>query len=290
MNNQERKGNRYWGFIDFEFQSAIGSRKADLISVGLVIYDTKDEQVIETFYSLIKPCNPVTKKVSKLTGLTNEVLSDAPKWITVSKGLEQLLKKYRHDISIFAYSDNDARTVEQVCQKYRIRNIFTGRNRIKDASVIIMKKMKLQGQALFEEMPSLSRLADFYHIEFEHKHNALEDAKVLGEVFEKTIRGVYREKTLVLPFLRNQVKPHIKDLEWDGLVFNHLSRKQDGSFELALWQGNFKWTFNAVRCGGRYQIQNRRSYEQLPLVKKQLLNHVLILVSHSEQELINLIA
>ena len=185
VKNRNEKQKRYWGFIDFEFQSAIGNRRADLISVGIVIYDTQEELFIDKYYSLIRPDKPVTGRVSRLTGLSNELLKVANDWTEVSRSVESFLRDYRQSILIYAYSDNDARTVEQVCRKYRMRNLFQKELRIRDASVIIQQKMRLFGNQLFEKAPSLSRLATFYDIDFKNKHNALEDARVLGAVFKK---------------------------------------------------------------------------------------------------------
>lgn len=289
MKNHNQKQKRYWGFIDFEFQSTVGNRKADLISVGLVIYDTKEKCFIDEYYSLIKPDKPITAKVSRLTGLTNETLKDADTWRDVSSEIEAFLKRYRWNISIYAYSDNDARTVEQVCRKYRMKNLFQGELRIRDASVILVRRMKLFGYVLFEEMPSLSRLATFYHVDFKNKHNALEDARVLGVVFEKTMAGGYRKRKIVLPHLRKHVSLFIKDLEWDGSVFNNLSLDSSDSFELAVWQGNYKYRFDVKKKEQYYEVCNAELLQELCVLKKQLVNHVLILISFDESELIKLL-
>ena len=289
VKNQKGKLKRYRGFIDFEFQSAMGQRKADLISVGLVIYDTKDKQVVNEFYSLIRPSRPITKRVSKLTGLTNEELKTADEWLMVSKRLEQKLKPYRNEIFIYAYSDNDARTVEQVCQKYRIRNIFKGDFKIRDASLIILRRMKIFGHSLFEEMPSLSRIASYYGVDFKNKHNALEDARILGIIFEKTMEGVFAKRRLCIPFLAAQVAPFIKDLEWSGCIFNTVSLKEDGSLELFVWQKNYKYKIPLNKRKGRYELKEVKNYHKLSSTKKQLVNRVLILLSFNEKELTKLL-
>lgn len=289
MKNRNEKQKRYWGFIDFEFQSAIGNRRADLISVGIVVYDTKEKLFMDKYYSLIKPDKPVTERVSRLTGLSNELLKNANDWKEVSGTVEEFLKGYRQNILIYAYSNNDARTVEQVCKKYRMRNLFQKELRIRDASVIIQRRMKIFGNSLFEKAPSLSRLATFYNIEFKNKHNALEDARVLGAVFEKTMMGVYSHKEIVLPYLRENVSSFIKDLEWDGSVFNNLSLDANNRFELVVWQGNHSHRFFIEKRKTGYAVYNDELIQELRGETKQLLNHVLIMITFDETELINLL-
>lgn len=289
MKNRNEKQKRYWGFIDFEFQSAIGNRRADLISVGIVIYDTQEELFIDKYYSLIRPDKPVTGRVSRLTGLSNELLKVANDWTEVSRSVESFLRDYRQSILIYAYSDNDARTVEQVCRKYRMRNLFQKELRIRDASVIIQQKMRLFGNQLFEKAPSLSRLATFYDIDFKNKHNALEDARVLGAVFKKTMIGDYRQREVVLPYLRESVASFIKDLEWDGSVFNNLSLDDNNRFELAVWQGNYRHRLFIEKKNNGYAVCNHESLQELKSEKKQLVSHVLIMITFDEQELVRLL-
>lgn len=289
VKNRNKKTKRYWGFIDFEFQSAIGNRRADLISIGLIVYDTKEKRFVDEYYSLIKPTKPITKKVSKLTGLTNETLKDAKEWKDLSKSVEVFLKNYKKDIYIYAYSDNDARTVEQVCRKYRIKNIFKGEFKIRDASVIIVRRMRVLGHPLFEVLPSLSRLADFYDIEFKNKHNALEDAKILALVYQNTMAGIYHKKQVLLPFLKENISVFIKDLEWNGSVFNTLSLNKDNVFELSVWQGSFKHRLEIKKENRVYAVLNDIAFKELSTNKRQLVNHVLILIAIDESELTKLL-
>ena len=54
-----------------------------ITEIAIIVHDT--EKVIETFSTLINPESNVSPFVTRLTGITNEMLRDAPKFHEVAK-------------------------------------------------------------------------------------------------------------------------------------------------------------------------------------------------------------
>lgn len=61
--------------FDFE-TTGLNSKEHEIIQVGAIKY--RNEKIIDSYESLIKPSSPISPKITKLTGITNEMVVDAP--------------------------------------------------------------------------------------------------------------------------------------------------------------------------------------------------------------------
>ena len=86
-------------FFDAEFNAGMdyktGEKVNEIISIGLVICDS-EYNGLKKYYSLVKPVSktPVFPMITKMTGITTEMLKDQPSFAEVSNKLTEQIKKY----------------------------------------------------------------------------------------------------------------------------------------------------------------------------------------------------
>lgn len=71
------------GYVVFDLETTgLSPFKDEIIEIGAVRVD-KDGKIVGTFTTLVKPSQPVSEFIQNLTGISNEMLSDAPSIYTV---------------------------------------------------------------------------------------------------------------------------------------------------------------------------------------------------------------
>ena len=66
------------GYVVFDLETTgLSPFKDEIIEIGAVKVD-KEGQIVDTFTTLVKPARPVSEFIRNLTGISNEMLADAP--------------------------------------------------------------------------------------------------------------------------------------------------------------------------------------------------------------------
>lgn len=162
--------------IDIE-TTGLDSSKDKILSIGAVKYNESSKKY-KTFYQVVKSECDIPDKISKLTGLTNEILvSDG---VDIKEALEEL-RKFIGDRIIIGYNLTFdykflAREYEKLGQK-----IFM--NELEDLLPIIKRKN------LFLDNYKLSTVLKEYGIENQDAHNALSDARATLDLLNKLIEN-----------------------------------------------------------------------------------------------------
>lgn len=167
----------YHIFVDFEMTCGFdrnfitGAPIHEIIEIGAVKLD-EDYVVVDRFVMKIKPqyCTQLSRKCTKLTGITDRELADAP---TLDEALilfEDWIGSGR--VRIFSWSDSDKKQLEQECKTkglyHTMPEVF---QRWLDFQRIFMR---VYG---FERQVSLRNAMEWIGFDFEGKqHNALYDA------------------------------------------------------------------------------------------------------------------
>ena len=164
-------------YIDFEATQP----EQEIISIGVYSDDEK------SFYSLVKPqFSSVSKYITDMTGITNEML-DKEYDLNVVLG-DLYTWCYNQESAIvnwhfYSYGDSDVDFL-----KHSLPNI-TGENALIIASLMIatMKDYSKNVAKYFRGTTSLIKAFNYLEeLEKQQKHNALDDAKMLADVFMKT--------------------------------------------------------------------------------------------------------
>lgn len=162
-------------FIDFEATQYSN----EIISIGCI------RENGEEFYSLVNPGKKITPFITNLTGITNEMLINAPSPEVVFKDFFNWCAEYEEDLPVFYCYGN--------CDINFVRKNFNNSKNFKAKSIL-----GYIYSGLFDYEPavrkhfgliqavSLSKVASYYQeAEVTQTHNALEDAKMLKFVYEQ---------------------------------------------------------------------------------------------------------
>ena len=167
-------------FIDFEATQP----EQEIISIGAYSEDTF------AFHNLVKPqFSVVSSYIADMTGITNEILEDKFDLDTVLCGLYDWCYRQQPSLTkweFYSYGDSDVDFL-----KHSMCNIHSERALIV-ASIMIatMKDYSQQVKKFFGGSTSLIKAFNFLKdLENKQHHNALEDAKMLADVYQKVENG-----------------------------------------------------------------------------------------------------
>ncbi|MFQ6014494.1 MAG: helicase C-terminal domain-containing protein [Anaerolineae bacterium] len=154
---------RIYVALDIETTGLKAERDA-IIEIGAVKF--RDDQVLETWSSLVNPGRPLPYKIQLLTGITNEELASAPPLFALSEPLTRFVRDYPivgHNISF------DLKFLNQ----YGIALANHAVDTFELASTIMPHASRY----------SLATLAEELGIEFPEQHRALADAMATKDLF-----------------------------------------------------------------------------------------------------------
>ena len=190
--------------IDIETTS---SNPANCEILELAAVRVRNNEIVETFNSLIKPPVPIPEPIIELTGITNDMVSCAP---TVDKEIEKYLSFIGDDIilghNIYTF---DVNVIYDICVKL---GLSTFSNNMLDTFYF--------AQHCNIDVPNLklSTLTMFFEIEHEHAHRALHDCianhecyQKLKTFYDKDFRFKYKDKVPRKSFVR--LSENTKQLE-----------------------------------------------------------------------------
>ena len=139
----------------------------EITEIGAV--KIKGGKITEQFTSLIKPDSRIPEEITKLTGIDDALVKDAPKIFTV---LPDFLKFTENAVVVAQNAEFDSSFIK----KYAYSADYAFDNEIKDT--MILGRQVIAGLAHY----NLKTLAEYFGITFHH-HRALSDAYATAEVF-----------------------------------------------------------------------------------------------------------
>ena len=173
--------------------------KMETIEIGAVMLDDNFQE-ISSFKSYIKPeyNDCIVKKITQLTGITDEMVAFAPVFEKALKSFTEWCISQGDDIIIHAWSDSDYRQIkkEMLLKEYEIADYET--KILAEEWLDFQKEFDLHMG--FMHMLSLKNALNMAGIEFSGtEHDALDDARNTAElfrafkdkdIFEKTLRKI----------------------------------------------------------------------------------------------------
>ena len=190
--------NDRYSIIDIETS---GSFKKGHKITELAIINMDGDNVVEEFSTLINPERNIPFYISKLTGITNEMVCDAPKFFEVAKKIVEMTKG-RIFVAHNVYFDFNF-------IKHEFAELGYTYSRDKLCTVKLARK-NLPGYDSY----SLGRICSDLGIKIKNRHRALGDALATVELFKLILNKDNRpdlEKTKLL------IPPHINPKEIENL-------------------------------------------------------------------------
>lgn len=180
---------RTYAIVDIETTG--GMFKRDKITeIAIVLHDGK--KIIKQFSSLVNPERSIPPEITRITGITTEMVSEAPKFYELAKEIVELLDGaifVAHNVRFdYTFIKNEFRslgytfTKRQLCTVKLSRRAFPGLHSY-----------------------SLGSLIREFDIEVDARHRALDDTLATVEVFEKIVESFDSPDALKL-FINQGIK------------------------------------------------------------------------------------
>ncbi len=171
---------RVYAIVDLETTGGIAKRDK-ITEIGIVLYN--GDEIIQTYQSLINPGRSIPSEITRITGITNEMVVDAPFFYEVAKDVVKLTEgaifvahNVRFDYSFlkeeFA-SLGYTFTKRQLCTVRLSRKAFPG-----------LKSY------------SLGNLIKHFDIEVSARHRALDDAIATTELLKNILGQDYADQNI----------------------------------------------------------------------------------------------
>lgn len=169
MNNQEEE-NKNQRFAVVDIETSGGDPRRERIT-EIAIYLLEGGIIVEEFSTLINPEKPIPSYISKLTGITNDMVKNAPKFYEVAKQIVEVTRDaifVGHNVGFdYGFVQNE---FKRLGYSYR---------RVTFDTVRVSRKL-LPGHASY----SLGNLSADLGIILENRHRAAGDARATVDLFK----------------------------------------------------------------------------------------------------------
>lgn len=187
--------------FDLETTGHAAQQGDRIIEVGMVIIE--NDQITDTFTTLLNPHQDIPPFISQLTGVTNEDVADAPVFNDVAKKMSDLMK------NSYLIAHNIEFDLGFLNAELKEIGLPTLNNAVLDTVEL--------SRILFPQAPGykLGQLAEFLQLQHQDPHRALSDAYVTAELFlmlkQKITRLPY-ETIHHLLTLEPMFKSHLQEI------------------------------------------------------------------------------
>lgn len=168
---------KLYAIVDLETTGGLAKRDR-ITEVAVVLFD--GEQVIDTFDSLVNPERSIPPEITRITGITDEMVADAPKFYEVAKKIVEMTEgalfvahNVRFDYSFLRQEFGQLGytfSKRQLCTVRLARKVFPGRKSY-----------------------SLGNLIRYFDIKVNARHRALDDALATAELLSIILQQDYAE-------------------------------------------------------------------------------------------------
>ena len=166
-------------FIDFEMDVNCDNNPEQIIGIGAIKTD-KDGNIIDSYesYNKLKDKPFLYKYTTFLTGIKD---SNVKKSISFSENLINLENFINSNKNIYCWGDCDLKCLKKTSYINNIKSEFI-ENNLKDFRNFLPKKHK---KYYWEKLFNIAKEFDIIAKDKNQKHNSIEDAIILKEIFFK---------------------------------------------------------------------------------------------------------
>jgi len=167
--------------FDLETTGFYPDRGDQILSIGAI--KVHGEEVLEekSYYSLVSAAHHIPPEISKLTGITLELISEAP---NLGTAITQFFE-FSRDYLLVAHHSKHEQSFLNAATKSLAKSAF--QQRIVDTSLVV-KAIEPQ-----LHLKALEDCCSYYGINTEGRHHALQDAKMTAYLWSTYIRK-FREQ------------------------------------------------------------------------------------------------
>jgi DNA polymerase III epsilon subunit family exonuclease len=166
-------------FVVLDFETT-GLRNEDrIIEIGYVWI--QDGEIKAESSTLVNPGKPISRRITQITGITTEMVADAPEIHEVIEGFAKFL---RGKMIVAHNASFDMRFLNNALRRANLDGVRQ--------YVCTMRMFRGYKHALGIETPGakLSDLTAYFGLHNDRAHRALEDAQVTGQAFQSMCQVV----------------------------------------------------------------------------------------------------
>lgn len=184
-------------YIVFDIETTgLDSSYDEVIEIGAI--KVKNNKIVSKFNSLVKPKNEIDEYITELTGITNEMVKDAP---TIEEILPDFMNYIGNDILIGHNINFDINFIYD--------NLY--RNKFDVLTNDFIDTMRIS-RKLLSELPHhrLIDLAKYFKIDSTNNHRSLKDCEITMNVYEN-LKEIALQKYDNVDEFKNAFKKHKKE-------------------------------------------------------------------------------
>lgn len=181
MPKKRNKGNRIVGFLDeytvFDLETTgLSTNHDEIIEIGAI--KIRDREIVDSFSSLVKPHRKIPMSATKVNGITNEMVADAP---IIDDVITEFIEFVGDDVlvghNITTFDMNFIYDAIEETKGIQFNNDFVD-------TFYVAKKFLNYDEV---ENYKLSTLCDFYNVENENSHRAMGDVVATWMCYRRMI-------------------------------------------------------------------------------------------------------
>ncbi len=176
--------------IDIE-TTGLSPKKEKITEIAIYVYD--GEQIVDEFISLVNPERPVPYFITRLTGITNEMLAKAPKFYEIAKKIVEITE---NRIFVAHNVDFDYNFIKE--EFARLGFDF----RRKKLCTVKLSKKIIPGHKSY----SLGKLTADLGISINGRHRAAGDAYATVQLFDYLLKTDAQSKPLIEEMTYHSIK------------------------------------------------------------------------------------
>ena len=181
-------------YIVFDIETTgLDSSYDEVIEIGAI--KVHNNKIVSKFNSLVKPRNEIDEYITELTGITNEMVKDAP---TIEEILPEFMNYVGNDILIGHNVNFDINFIYD--------NLY--RNKFDVLTNDFIDTMRIS-RKLLPELPHhrLIDLANYFEVDATNNHRSLKDCEITMNIYEQ-LKNVALEKYVNVEKFKDAFKKH----------------------------------------------------------------------------------
>ena len=192
--------------------TGLSDRNDKITEIGAI--RVKNGEILETYSQLINPEVPISEKIVKITGITDELVKDKP---TIDKVLHEFIDFIGDSILVAHNSDFDMGFIKANCKALDI-----------EINNAVLDTLYL-ARVLFPELKNhkLNTLSKHLDVILENHHRAVDDAKATASIFLKCINILKEENVNTLA-------------EMNIYAGKNINVKREDTFHIIIFAKNLK--------------------------------------------------
>ncbi|AEM78776.1 PolC-type DNA polymerase III [Thermoanaerobacter wiegelii] len=144
----------------------------EIIEIGAV--KIKEGKIIDTFETFVNPKIPISSFITKLTGIDESIVKDAP---SIEEILPNFLEFSSNSVLVAHNANFDVSFIKSKAKKFNL-----------NVNNAVLDTLELS-RHLYKDLKNykLDTLSEHLQVKLEHHHRAVDDARATAEIFIKTI-------------------------------------------------------------------------------------------------------